>query len=272
MPTLTQSCACVPSCALAVLATFFHDAIYDPQMIDNEEASAQLAWRLLQGKHQGQEQSHEKRQGQEGDQGRGQEGCQVQGQSGATQDALAQAHSAGAAGARSQHTAQVTAGTGEGSETAANSEGTGEGASVEPSQSQTPSPQPTPSLRLLQQVEQLILSTKHHQPVSAPGQTFDQGFDQDLAAFLDADLAVLGSEQGHYLGSYAASIRKEYAHVPRQGYLEGRSKVLRGLLDRPHLYYTAWARERLESRARANMQAELQLLAAGVIPGKDGEG
>ncbi|MBW4720642.1 HD domain-containing protein [Saccharothrix obliqua] len=91
--------------------------------------------------------------------------------------------------------------------------------------------------------------------------TVDHEAGDRLAALLtDADLGVLGSAPADY-GWYRAAVRAEYAHVPDDAWRDGRSRVLRSLLERDPLYATAAARDRWEVRARANLAAELASLS-----------
>ncbi len=90
--------------------------------------------------------------------------------------------------------------------------------------------------------------------------TIDHTADDELTALLmDADLAILGSDTATY-ERYRTAVRAEYAHVPEDGWRIGRAHVLRGLLDRDPLYVTPQARDRWESRAKANLAAELETL------------
>jgi predicted metal-dependent HD superfamily phosphohydrolase len=75
----------------------------------------------------------------------------------------------------------------------------------------------------------------------------------------DADLAVLAAEPDRY-AAYAAAVREEYAFVPDEHFNRGRADVLRGLLELPALFGTPAARERMEGRARHNIETELMLL------------
>lgn len=102
-----------------------------------------------------------------------------------------------------------------------------------------------------ERVAQLILATQKHQPA-------DGG--SDMAIFLDADLAVLGSEKHRY-EQYLNAIRYEYAHVPEPEYRAGRTAVLKKFLDRPQIYFSAALRERFEARARGHLTAEIAALA-----------
>src|SRR5262245_5710745 len=75
-------------------------------------------------------------------------------------------------------------------------------------------------------VAELILKTKTH----------DAGDDADARVLLDADLAVLGSNEATYL-DYAEKIRREYAWVPTAAYRTGRRQMLERFLSRPLIYH-----------------------------------
>ncbi|MFV0306555.1 MAG: hypothetical protein ACK5OX_02290 [Desertimonas sp.] len=98
-------------------------------------------------------------------------------------------------------------------------------------------------------VAALIGLTVDHRPT--PG--------TDGAVLVDADLAVLGSGPAAY-GAYVRGVRGEYAHIPEPDWRVGRPAVLRAFLDRDHVLTTPTARQRWESRARANLTAELAAL------------
>jgi len=82
----------------------------------------------------------------------------------------------------------------------------------------------------------------------------------DTAILLDADLAVLGADPTAY-SAYVAGVRAEYRHVDDEQWRSGRSAILGGFLDRPAIYSTSAARDRWESRARANIADELAALS-----------
>ncbi|MFI1991446.1 metal-dependent phosphohydrolase [Actinoplanes sp. NPDC020271] len=84
--------------------------------------------------------------------------------------------------------------------------------------------------------------------------------DPDGELLCDADLAILAADEERYAG-YAAAIRREYAHVPDGDFRAGRSRVLTELLKLPSIYRLAPIREQWESRAQANLKAELEQLA-----------
>ena len=81
----------------------------------------------------------------------------------------------------------------------------------------------------------------------------------DLAFFLDFDLAILGASPEVY-ANYAAAVREEYQHVPGFLYRSGRKKVLRYFLEAPRLYRTEALYNLLEEQARENLRMELSLL------------
>jgi predicted metal-dependent HD superfamily phosphohydrolase len=104
---------------------------------------------------------------------------------------------------------------------------------------------------LIDRVQQLILATQGHQ--------IDPD-DVDRCIFLDADLAILGTNPAQYQ-AYARSIRQEYGWVPDAEYKVGRIKVLTSFLQRDRLYYTDLLFAELESIARINMKQEIILLS-----------
>jgi predicted metal-dependent HD superfamily phosphohydrolase len=81
----------------------------------------------------------------------------------------------------------------------------------------------------------------------------------DTAVLLDADLAVLGADPAAY-STYVTGVRAEYRHVADDEWRIGRAAVLEGFLERPAIYATATGRDRWETRARANLTAELASL------------
>ena len=103
------------------------------------------------------------------------------------------------------------------------------------------------------EVVRLVRLTADHDP--EPGDT-------DGEVLCDADLAVLAGGPQEY-AAYAAGVRAEYAFLPDAVFREGRSRLLRELLDRPRLYRTECAHRRWEHAARRNVRTELELLEAG---------
>lgn len=98
-------------------------------------------------------------------------------------------------------------------------------------------------------VVKLIMATTH----TAPSEADDAGL------LVDIDLSVLALPAVDY-EAYAGAVRKEYYWVPEPEFRAGRRRVLSSLLAMPTLYahpvnIAAW-----ESRARANLEAELASL------------
>lgn len=81
----------------------------------------------------------------------------------------------------------------------------------------------------------------------------------DVAILLDADLAILGADPAAY-SSYVDGVRAEYRHVDDPDWRVGRAEVLQALLDRATIFATPTGRARWETRARANLTAELATL------------
>jgi predicted metal-dependent HD superfamily phosphohydrolase len=100
----------------------------------------------------------------------------------------------------------------------------------------------------IDRVQQLILATQGHQSDLR---------DNDLCIFLDADLAILGTNPEQYQ-IYARSIRREYSWVADELYRAGRIRVLESFLHRQRLYHTQSLFDELEARARLNIQAEIR--------------
>jgi predicted metal-dependent HD superfamily phosphohydrolase len=100
---------------------------------------------------------------------------------------------------------------------------------------------------LVANVERLVLLTKTHSA---------EADDRDGQLLLDADLAILGTEEDRY-DNYARAIRREYAWVAEDAYREGRRRVLEGFLKRPRIYFTDELFRSHEGRARHNLRREL---------------
>jgi predicted metal-dependent HD superfamily phosphohydrolase len=114
---------------------------------------------------------------------------------------------------------------------------------------------------LVANVRRLVMLTKTHRAAAD---------DREGHLLLDADLAILGAEEGRY-DDYARAIHREYAWVAEDAYCEGRCRVLEGFLKRPRIYLTDALLCSHEERARHNLRRELDLLNAmrqGAIPVK----
>ena len=100
------------------------------------------------------------------------------------------------------------------------------------------------------EVARLVRLTERHLP--APD-------DVNGCALSDADLAILAASPERY-AEYVATVRREYAHVADPEFAAGRSAILADLLAKPTLFHTAYARERWEAAARANVGAEVSAM------------
>ena len=96
-------------------------------------------------------------------------------------------------------------------------------------------------------VQTLILATKTHDPASVAPR---------YHCFLDADLAIFGSDRARYR-QYVDQVRQEYVDVPDEVFTAGRAAILRRLIERPRIYSTDHFVARFEDRARANVEWEL---------------
>lgn len=103
---------------------------------------------------------------------------------------------------------------------------------------------------ILKHVGAMIRATAHTDTSDVEG---------DTAVLLDADLAILSSEERRYQ-RYAADVRREYAWVDDAAYRAGRIKVLESFLKRPRIYRTARMYDVAEQPARQNLTAEIERL------------
>ncbi len=98
-----------------------------------------------------------------------------------------------------------------------------------------------------QEVGRLIRLTKTHRV--EPG-------DRLGAILISIDLSILGAEPSRY-DAYAASIRKEFAHVPDGDYRAGRSSVLSRFAAQPMIFPDAAFARKYDRQARENLAREL---------------
>jgi predicted metal-dependent HD superfamily phosphohydrolase len=105
---------------------------------------------------------------------------------------------------------------------------------------------------VVSEVVRLVRLTETHSPDDA---------DVNGCALSDADLGILAAPRERY-DEYVAAVRREYDHLPDDVFSAGRADVLRSLTEKPRLFHTAYARERWEAAARANVDRELKVLAA----------
>jgi predicted metal-dependent HD superfamily phosphohydrolase len=109
---------------------------------------------------------------------------------------------------------------------------------------------------IVDEVDRLVLLTAGHDVA---------GDDRNGAVLADADLAILGADPDRY-ARYAADVRAEYAHVPDDAWVTGRTAVLRGFASRPRLYRTERAHARFDAAARRNVAWELDRLGGSPWP------
>jgi predicted metal-dependent HD superfamily phosphohydrolase len=107
--------------------------------------------------------------------------------------------------------------------------------------------------RFIGEVREMVLATKHDASVA--------GKAERVLYLVDVDLSILG-EAEEVFDAYETGVREEYAFVPDDAFRAGRSKILRRLLERPHLYETPRFRAAYEASARKNLARSLERLAA----------
>lgn len=95
----------------------------------------------------------------------------------------------------------------------------------------------------------MIVATKAHELSEDP----------DTNYLLDADLAILGTNQFDYQ-KYSEQIREEYSIYPDFMYNPGRKKALLHFLQMEKIYKTASFLKKYEKQARVNISNELEAL------------
>ncbi len=103
------------------------------------------------------------------------------------------------------------------------------------------------SIKIINKVEALILSTKHN--------CFSRKKDERLLQ--DIDICIFGQSRKIF-EKYEKNIRKEYSWVPLKKYKEGRLKVLCYFLNKPNIYNTKIFRKKYEQKARNNLKRSIQ--------------
>jgi predicted metal-dependent HD superfamily phosphohydrolase len=101
------------------------------------------------------------------------------------------------------------------------------------------------------QVQQFIEATQSH---LIPGTVTNK---TDLALFLDFDMSILAANREAY-SAYVGQVRKEYRVYPDSLYKPGRKKFLINALRSSAIFHSPHFKAHYESRARANMEWELQ--------------
>ena len=104
---------------------------------------------------------------------------------------------------------------------------------------------------VVQRIGDLILATRHRaEPATA-----------DARLTVDIDLSILGAPPDRF-AEYERQIRVEYGFVPEADFRSARARILRGFLERPAIYGTAFFHQALERPARENLQRSLGQLGA----------
>ncbi|MFF4031995.1 hypothetical protein ACFYZ2_20015 [Streptomyces sviceus] len=101
------------------------------------------------------------------------------------------------------------------------------------------------------EVARLVRLTTTHAPAAD---------DRNGQVLCDADLAILAAPPSAY-AAYTAAVREEYGFVPSDAFREGRSAILRQLLDLPRLFRTPYGEREWEATARYNLTSELEMLS-----------
>ena len=103
-------------------------------------------------------------------------------------------------------------------------------------------------------IERMIRATHDHRAHASSA-------DRDVAVMLDIDLAILGASRDDY-AKYARAIHDEYvpSATTDARFRIGRLEFLERTLSSPSLFITPDASRRWESRARANLAWEIDLL------------
>ena len=101
----------------------------------------------------------------------------------------------------------------------------------------------------IERVEAMIMATLH-----AAEPPFD-----DAGLMVDIDLSILGRDPERF-DRYERDVRTEYRWVPGLLFRKKRKEMLAAFLARPHLFTTAYFRERFELQARENLARSIARL------------
>jgi predicted metal-dependent HD superfamily phosphohydrolase len=91
------------------------------------------------------------------------------------------------------------------------------------------------------------------------GTTRPGDVDDDAAAFLDCDLAIVGAAPARY-DAYETAIAVEYAHIPGPVYRHGRRRFLERLASRDRIFLTDRFHDAYDAAARANLRRAITAL------------
>jgi len=99
-------------------------------------------------------------------------------------------------------------------------------------------------------IQELILATRHIHPPAT----------MDAQLLVDIDLSIFG-QMPVIFNKYEENIRAEYSWMSEQAYKLGRSRILRGFLDKPSIYSTDRIEKMYGDQARENITRVLAALA-----------
>lgn len=99
--------------------------------------------------------------------------------------------------------------------------------------------------KMIAKVSDMILATQHH-----------ESHHKETLLFLDADLAILGSEPEIY-HEYLTKIRQEYALFTDEAYRQGRTKFITHILKKNQIFQHPMFYETYEQQAKENLTREL---------------
>ena len=86
--------------------------------------------------------------------------------------------------------------------------------------------------------------------------------DSDTQFFLDADMAILGSDEISY-AKYRKAVRQEHSNIPDFLFNRGRKKFLSTVLEQKFIFASSYFKNRYEQIARENIKSELLALKTG---------
>ncbi|KGF20972.1 hypothetical protein HMPREF3160_06620 [Arthrobacter sp. HMSC06H05] len=112
---------------------------------------------------------------------------------------------------------------------------------------------------VVHRVYRAILATADHAAYAREAVQGRGEVDAGVSVLLDADLSVLARPHAGYQ-RYVLDVRNEYAHVPDEDFVAGRTRILKGMLATPQLYITDFAVQNWEAKARSNIAGELARL------------
>lgn len=102
----------------------------------------------------------------------------------------------------------------------------------------------------INKVVALILATETHQI---------EADDIETQIFLDADMAIIGSDEVSYR-KYCKAIRREHSNIPSFLFKRGRKKFLLSVLKKKVIFKSSFFNKKYEIMARKNIESEIRFL------------